>query len=315
MALLEDGPNAPGAVFEPRVTQLRALVTIAREASYTRAARYLGYTESAVFLQVKALERLVGLPVVERRNNRIELTAAGEKVHKYALRIIGDVEAMGREIAGLKGNIPIVVGGGRSTGVYYLTPLIGEFSRAHPEYRVELHIMAAEDLVSAVEDGVVDLAASGGIRHLLGSSQGTRSELHFTSWFRGGWTLVTPGHRETDLPSQSVYVPDFAAFLVPAISEAVQAMTGQHAVIVTLASGDAVKGAVLHGLGAAVLPAAAVSLEAQVGLVRVQPLVLGNDTVMLFHRKPRLLTPGCRELLHHLVNARRRVSDLRPVFA
>lgn len=302
-----------GLGFEPRVTQLRALVAVARETSYTRAARHLSYTESAVYLQIKSLERLAGLALVERSGTRISLTGAGEVVHRYALRVLEDVEAMARELSGVKGHLPIVVGGGRSTAVNHLTPLIAEFSRAHPDYQVELNIMPAEDLVSAVEEGGLDIAASGGVRHLLTSGQLRKTELRFTSWFRGGWVLVTPKSDPGGQPLKTLYLPEYAAFLRPDVLRSVERIWGSTPNIVMLAGGDAVTAAVVYGQGSAILPALSVRMEENLGLVTVRPITLNenDDVVMLIHRRPRLLTDGARHLLSHLVLARRSVATRR----
>lgn len=306
---LQDGSSGSPQGFDPRIAQLRALVIVAKEGSYTRAARQLAYTESAVFLQIKALERLLGMPVVERRESRILLTPAGEVVHRYALRILGDVELMAREVAGLHGNRPIVVGGGRSTAVYYLTPLIAEFAREHPEYRVQLNIMSAEDLVSATEEGVLDLAATGGLRQLLVVGQRLKPGLRFTPWFRGSWALVLPRGVSDVRAIDSFYVPDFAWHLAPSMRRSIEEMGNSRPTLIEMTSGEAVKVAALHGLGAAVLPSGAITMEVARGLVEVRPLRVQRDSVMLVHRQPRLLTAGARELLRHLVNSRRRLSS------
>lgn len=303
------GP-APG--FEPRVTQLRALVSVAREASYTKAARLLSYTESGVFLQIRALEKLAGVSLVRKSGARIELTPAGQVVYRYALRILEDVEGMSRDLIGLRANQPVVIGGGRSTSAYYLIPLIAEFSREFPKLNVQLHIMSADDLITAAEDGTVDLAVTGGIRHLIANGRRTPTGLRLTPWFHGGWSFVTaPGASEiADLPV--VYVPDFAGFLVPTISEALARIVAPKPPppLVTIAGGDTVKNAALHGLCGGVLPAVAVSIETSVGLLHARNLDLGPDRVMLVHRQPRLLTEGSRLLLRHLLRSRRRFSIL-----
>lgn len=304
--------NVPVAAlgFEPRVTQLRALVSVAREASYTKAARILSYTESGVFLQIRALEKLAGVSLVRKAGPRIELTPAGQVVYRYALRILEDVEGMSRDLIGLRTNQPVVIGGGRSTSAYYLMPLIAEFSREFPRFNVQLHIMSAEDLITAAEDGVVDLAVTGGIRHLIANGRRAPTGLRLTPWFHGGWSFVTaPGAAEVaDLPV--VYVPDFAAFLIPSISEALSRLAAPKPppTLVTIAGSDTVKNAALHGMCGGVLPAIAVSIETSVGLLHSRNLDLGPERVMLVHRQPRLLTEGSRLLLGHLLRSRRRFS-------
>ena len=65
---------------------LVALKTIADEGSFGRAAEKLGYTQSAVSQQIAALERIVGLRLVERPGGPrpVSLTEAGEILLRHA---------------------------------------------------------------------------------------------------------------------------------------------------------------------------------------------------------------------------------------
>jgi DNA-binding transcriptional LysR family regulator len=291
--------------FEPRIPQLRALISVAREGSYSRAAEYLSYTESGVYLQIQALEKSLGVRLVERRQQRLCLTPAGEVVRKYALRIVQEVEGLAREASTFRSAVPIVVGGGRSTAVHYLIPLIARYTRMQPSNPIRLHIQPARELLRAVEDGVLDIVVCGSLEPLLHDRDRRALNLRFVPWFRGALSLIQPAAIVGDLALQHVYIPEYQAYNLDAIGPAVEHEIGVPPTMTVLEEADAVKAAVVNGLGLAVLPAAAVRLEQAAGLVSVRRLRrLRRDTVLLVHRHPALLAPGTRAFLAFLCRSR-----------
>src|SRR5262245_22870931 len=74
---------------------LAALLAVADEASFNRAADQLGYTQSAISQQIAALERIVGQRLVDRgtRGHRIKPTEAGRILLRHARSILGELSA------------------------------------------------------------------------------------------------------------------------------------------------------------------------------------------------------------------------------
>lgn len=70
------------------VTTLRSFVAVADLGGVTRAAGVLNLTQSAVSMQLKRLEELLGVPLLDRSTRAIGLTAAGEQLLSYARRIV-----------------------------------------------------------------------------------------------------------------------------------------------------------------------------------------------------------------------------------
>jgi len=83
---------------------LRALVAVADESSFRGAARTLGYTQSAVSHQIATLERGLEAALFTRPGGRgaITLTPAGEVVYRRALRVLGEVQTLGADVASLQ---------------------------------------------------------------------------------------------------------------------------------------------------------------------------------------------------------------------
>lgn len=70
------------------VTTLRSFVAVADSGGVTRAAGFLHLTQSAVSMQLKRLEEMLGLSLLDRSGRTIALTASGEQLLVYARRMI-----------------------------------------------------------------------------------------------------------------------------------------------------------------------------------------------------------------------------------
>lgn len=142
---------------------LIALKTIADEGSFGRAAERLGYTQSAVSQQVAALERIVGLRLIERPGGPkpVSLTEAGrillrhaEAIHARLLAAKADMNALEAGDAGR-----LRVGTFQSVGTRILPTLLRQFSETHPSVEIVLHESVSEpELLAMVERGELDLA-------------------------------------------------------------------------------------------------------------------------------------------------------------
>jgi DNA-binding transcriptional LysR family regulator len=141
---------------------LAALQAIAEEHSFSRAAERLGYAQSAVSQQIAALERAVGLKLVERPGGPrpVSLTEAGEVVLRHADRLLARLGALRADldqlIAGESGTIR--VGTFQSAGARILPGVVREFRARWPEVRVEIREELDESiLLDGVASGALDL--------------------------------------------------------------------------------------------------------------------------------------------------------------
>ncbi len=79
------------------ITTLRSFIAVADHGGVTRAAGFLHLTQSAVSMQLKRLEELLGLELLDRSGRTIALTASGEQLLAYARRMIAlNDEVIGR---------------------------------------------------------------------------------------------------------------------------------------------------------------------------------------------------------------------------
>jgi DNA-binding transcriptional LysR family regulator len=82
---------------------LRAVLAVADAGSFRAAARTLGYTQSAVSHQVATLERTLGTDLFTRPGGRgaVALTPPGEVVYRRALRVLGELQTLGADVAAM----------------------------------------------------------------------------------------------------------------------------------------------------------------------------------------------------------------------
>src|ERR687885_2098680 len=90
--------------------QLRYLVALAEERSFTRAASKVLVAQPALSQQIAKLEAELGVPLVDRTTRRVGMTEAGERLVEHARRVLKEVDVAQEELADLAG-----VRGGRPT--------------------------------------------------------------------------------------------------------------------------------------------------------------------------------------------------------
>jgi DNA-binding transcriptional LysR family regulator len=149
-------------VRELTIRQLRALATVQKTRSVTAAANQLHLTQPAVTLQLRNLQALAGLPLIQRTGDGMLLTDAGREVLTLCERVegaIADCETSLEMIAGkTAGRISI---GAVSTSKYFVPFAISGFSKLHPNIDIKLTIGNRQETIAALSGYEVDFAIMG----------------------------------------------------------------------------------------------------------------------------------------------------------
>jgi len=155
--------NRANGLTGVELRHLAALDAVVDQGSFARAADRLGYTQSALSQQIRALEGIVGLQLLERRSGRTPLgpTDAGALLLRHADRIVASLQAADADLAALREGAAgsVRVGTFQTVGTGLLPALLARFAVEHPELEVSLvEAVRTEDLVALVETGAVDLS-------------------------------------------------------------------------------------------------------------------------------------------------------------
>jgi DNA-binding transcriptional LysR family regulator len=128
--------------------------------SFAGAAAELRHTPSAVSQQIAALERGVGVPLVERSTRGVTLTPAGELPVATADAVDAELQTAERQMHDLRTTGPqaLTVATFTSAGETFLAPALTDAAMAGPD--VDLTVVEAEpdDALAAVHSGEADLA-------------------------------------------------------------------------------------------------------------------------------------------------------------
>jgi LysR family transcriptional regulator, low CO2-responsive transcriptional regulator len=147
---------------ELTIRQLRALAVVQKHRSVTAAAKQLHLTQPAVTLQLRNLQTLAGLPLIQRTSDGMLLTEAGREVLALSERIeaaIANCETSLEMMAGkTAGRISI---GAVSTAKYFVPFAISGFSRLHPNIEVKLTIGNRQETSAALRGYELDFAIMG----------------------------------------------------------------------------------------------------------------------------------------------------------
>ncbi|CAN0556879.1 unnamed protein product, partial [Laminaria digitata] len=132
--------------------QLRAFHEVAKAKSFTRAARRLHLTQSAVSMLVRQLEKECGLRLFHRVQRSVILTEAGEQMLPISGRILEDLRQVHEGVADLralrKGTLRLAVP--QMLACSWLPAVISKFREANPDIALEVMDTTGDRVIEAV---------------------------------------------------------------------------------------------------------------------------------------------------------------------
>jgi len=199
-----------------QVTHLRTLQAIARHGSFSRAAQALNVTQPAVSMQVRHLERALGLPLLERVGKRAFPTRAGELLLAHADRALRELEAGVERVQELRGVVAgrVRLGTSASISIYLLPPALRRFRVRYPETEVVIVTGNAAEITRAIVANELDVGiVSLPVRDReLAVTPFFRDELVAIAGPEWGRVKARPGGRAATRAPKSIDAPALADY-------------------------------------------------------------------------------------------------------
>ena len=251
------------------VTQLVAFLTVARRGSVTAAAEELVVTQPSVSAAISALQRELGVVLMERNGRNLRPTSAGEAYLPYAADVLGLLEQGARAAreATADARRTLRIGAVTTAAEHVVPALLRTFREAHPELEIALAVGNREDVFARLVGHEVDVAITGRVPDAL--------PLHGRPFAANQFVLITEPS-DPLAKARAVAIEELAgrAWLLREhgsgtrlLCEEFLASHGLAPKTLTLGSNGAIKQAAGLGLGVAVQSRWAVQVELEMGML------------------------------------------------
>ncbi len=143
----------------PDLRQLRALVAVAEEGSFTLAARKLFVTQSAVSHSLRTLEEQLNCRLLDRSGKRVAVTSEGEILLRRCKRVLQELDQATRDLDGLRrwGQTRIRIGAPHSLCHFLIPSVLREFRDCFPRCEPNIDAGDTSVLLEKLSQGELDL--------------------------------------------------------------------------------------------------------------------------------------------------------------
>ena len=276
--------------------QLKLFLAVAEQRSITAAARACHVTQPTVSMQLKELSESIGLPLYEVVGKRLDLTPAGEALVLSARTMVEEWATFEQQIDAMKGltrgrlRVAVV-----STAKYFVPRILGGFCARYPEIDIALDVLNRDGVVAALRENRNDL--------YIMSRPPADMDIVQQPFLPNPLVVIAPeGH-----PLAGETGIDFAAlagerFILRERGSGTRLACDDHfaangvspAVRLEMGSNEAIKQAVVAGLGISFLSQHTLGLELSVGhlaVLQVEGASVMRRWFMVRHKGKRL-TPA-----------------------
>jgi DNA-binding transcriptional LysR family regulator len=305
------------SIFD-RVTlrQLRIFDAAARHLHFARAAAEIHVTQPAISIQLKQLEHIVGAPLFEQMGRRKHLTRAGMELARHARIVLMQLrqadEALQRLQSPAAGNLDIV---STTTAEYFVPRLLAAFRKGRPGLSVRLTVKNRDAVVRDLADNTVDVAVMGRPPPGLDTTA--------VAFARHPLSIVAaPDHRFAgrrrvrleELADEAFLVREYGSGTRDAMERAFAMKRFQAAEMIEIGPNEAIKQAVMAGMGLGFLSLH--TIGAELAASRLVVLAIAGMPVMrqwyAIHRKTKQLSPAAAAFKTFLIQHGARQLD-RPI--
>lgn len=252
--------------------QLQVFETIVRLGSFTRAAEELFLTQPTVSMQIKKLTDVIGLPLFEHVGRNVEPTEAGLELYeacKGIFQVMANLEMKISDLKGMRrGRLRL---GAITTAKYFAPEVLGEFSVLYPGIDVALKVTNRDRIIERMRANEDDL-------YIMGQAPSDEMEMVAFPIAPNPLVVMAPRNHplvgEKNIPLERIVEEPFILREPGSgIRDAMLRMFDEHKlrprVKMELGSNEAIKHAIVGGLGLSVLSLHTLTLEGTEGPVAI----------------------------------------------
>ena len=282
-----------------RLKPLRAFCQTVRLGSVSRAAEALFVSQPAITLQLQALERDLGMPLLERSGRRLVPTREGELLYEMAQPLVEQLDgleaAFHEKVRGLDAG-ELRIAANSSTILYLLPQIVSAFRASHPDVRLSLHNVVTSEGTELLREDAVDL--------VVGTLLDVPADLSYEAAHRFEQRLIAPpGHpllrkprlELADLAEYPLILPPQRQVTWRLVDLVLQQNRVPYTVALEVSGWDVIKQYVAMGLGVSIIPSVCLAEgdEARLGSRSLAAFFPARSYGVVV-RKGRVLSPQAR---------------------
>jgi DNA-binding transcriptional LysR family regulator len=141
------------------VYELKVFLVAAETENFSEAARQLNLTQPAVSMQIRSLEKKLGVDLFFRAGRSLALTEQGRVLMAMARDMVNHAIQIEEEIESLKGEVVghLKIGCSTATGKYFLPHLAARFRRCYPAVQMTIYNHGRDVVINELCEGAVQL--------------------------------------------------------------------------------------------------------------------------------------------------------------
>src|SRR2546422_1988462 len=289
--------------------QLEVFLAVAREKSFSRAAKKIHSSQPTLSEHIGELESELGKKLFLRRGREVTMTEAGRVFEQYAARAVTAVEGARQALADLDGlaHGSLLIGASTTPGLYVMPGIVAAFRAKYPGVELKLQIANSQVIEGRVKERELDLGIVGG--HAVGPGEeclaaGMLDELVLVVPPRHVWAKrrdIAP----KSLADEPLLVREEGSATRSVTERVLQRAGVRFRVAMELDHTEAIKQGVMAGLGVAFLSIYAVRGEITNGrlrALRLRGIRVQRHFHVIHHQAPRV-TASARAFMELLEQA------------
>lgn len=147
-----------GESFMSNLRFMRTFAAVARYGSFASAAEHLAMTQSAVSMQMRALEEEFDHPLFDRAGRSVALNAMGRVLLPHAEKLLAQYQTMRALAAGIESTAGPVTIGAVESAVSALAPAVSLIKQAQPRLDILIQTARSIELTAMLDAGEIDCA-------------------------------------------------------------------------------------------------------------------------------------------------------------
>lgn len=285
------------------LNQLKIFVKVVEHQSITRAADQLYLTQPAVSIQLKNFQDQFDIPLTEVINKRLYITDFGHEIARTAKSILEEANSITYKRAAfqgkLSGKIKLSV---VSTGKYVIPFLLSDFLKENPEIDLELDVSNRDNVIRHLENNEVDYALMTRLPEAMSLSSIELMQNNLVLVGGKGSSVDFSRNKNAFFKKSPFIFREKGSATRKAMKDYLQVNGFQSEKNITLTSNEAVKQAVISGMGCSIVPLIGIKNELHLGQLEVlkAPGLPIRSSWYLVYLKEKKHSPTAKELLNFL---------------